>query len=180
MSRLWRSYLEFLHKHPLKAKVATGVFITGSGDLIGQFVIDGRKELDQKRFLNFCLYGFCVTGCFNHFYFGALDKAFGAELTLKVAAKKILVDMAVLNPAELLGFLAWTHFGTLKKTSFLDKLKQDYLEILIASYWVWFPAQLVNFRLVPIHLRVLFVSCVNVAWYSYGSYISHKAVKPKA
>lgn len=177
MSRIWKTYLNCLSNYPLQSKIATGLVITGSGDLIAQLLIEGRQDIDRRRLFNFCVYGCLFTGCFNHFYFRALDRFFGADLTAVTAVKKVAIDLGVLGPIELGLFMAWTHFGTAKESSFYAKLKQDYLEALIAATCLWGPAQSINFRLVPEHLRVLYVSTVNLIWYSYGSYISHKEVK---
>jgi protein Mpv17 len=162
---------------PLSTKAATGMLITGGGDIVAQMFIEGNQELDIKRTKNFAIYGLFITGLFNHYYFGALDVYFGAELAAVSASKKVVIEMCIFNPLEVLAFLAWTHDAEAQKAPFSDKFYQDYPEILRTSFWVWIPAQIVNFRYVPEPLRVLFVNLVNFGWYTYGSYISQKEVK---
>lgn len=176
MARVWNAYLTALARWPLRAKVMTGLVITGTGDIVAQ-TIEGREKFDTKRLLTFSLYGFFITGGFNHFYFRALDNYFGPQLIASIAIKKVAVDLILQGPIEMAVFLAWTHFGNKREGSFLGKLKQDYLEVVVASTCFWGPASMGNFRFVPEHLKVLYVCMCNILWYSYGSFICHKEVK---
>lgn len=46
----------------------------------------------------------------------------------------------------------------------LSKYQADAWENLKALWMLWVPAQLVNFSIVPVHLRIPFVAGVSFAW----------------
>ncbi|KAF9429192.1 hypothetical protein BGZ76_001682 [Entomortierella beljakovae] len=50
-----------------------------------------------------------------------------------------------------------------------DKLNNAYVPTLMANYMVWPLVQLVNFGVMPLQLRLPFVSVVGIAWNAYLS-----------
>ncbi|XP_048236703.1 protein sym-1-like [Haliotis rufescens] len=70
-----------------------------------------------------------------------------------------------------------TGMAAFRGDSFHDikqKVKQDYLTILMTNYKVWPAAQLINFYLIPLQHRVLFVNFVALGWNTYMAWMSEK------
>jgi len=153
--------------------MASGFAIVGSGDAFSQMLIEKKPRLDVKRLLNITVYGSLISGGLSHFWYRGLDVLFGPSMTLKSSLKKILVDQFVLTPPEIFCYMAWAHFGTGKTEPFFDKLKSDYLQVLIVNYQMWLPLQFINFFYVPERHRVLFQCFFMMIWATFLSYASH-------
>ena len=53
-----------------------------------------------------------------------------------------------------------------------EKLAKNYFSALKANYMLWPAAQAVNFKVVPLEHRVLFVNVVSIGWNCYLSYLN--------
>lgn len=53
-----------------------------------------------------------------------------------------------------------------------EKLEKNYTTALTSNYMLWPFVQMVNFKLVPLHHRVLFVNVISIGWNSYLSYLN--------
>ena len=54
------------------------------------------------------------------------------------------------------------------------KFKHAYIPTLVANYKVWPAVQIMNFCLVPLNFRLLFVNIVALGWNAYLSLINAK------
>ncbi|KAG6825856.1 hypothetical protein H0H93_000221, partial [Arthromyces matolae] len=59
----------------------------------------------------------------------------------------------------------------------VDRIKAAYIPTLIRNWGVFIPAQLINFSLVPHHLRFVFVGFVSLFWNTYLSAINAQQQK---
>lgn len=150
----------------------TGSVLCGASDLLAQKVIEKKESLDWTRLLNFMGFGIVIGGIYHPWY-KFLDKFYGSSMKFNPAWKKVCSDQFIFAPIEIVSFLAWNHYGTQKDYNFKDKLYETLPDLLIRDYELWIPAQLINFLLVPEHLRVLFMCLVNFVWFSYLSYKSN-------
>lgn len=57
-------------------------------------------------------------------------------------------------------------------TSPTDKLQKSYWTALSANWMVWPWIQLVNFKFVPLHHRVLVVNIISIGWNCFLSMIN--------
>jgi protein Mpv17 len=55
-----------------------------------------------------------------------------------------------------------------------EKLEKNYSTALSTNYLLWPFVQLVNFKLVPLHHRLLFVNVISIGWNSYLSYLNSR------
>lgn len=53
-------------------------------------------------------------------------------------------------------------------------MKKDYLRVIIAGALVWPPAQMVNFLVVPLPYRVLFINVIGLGWSTYTSFVASR------
>lgn len=62
--------------------------------------------------------------------------------------------------------------ATLEGGSVSEKLDKNYKNALTTNYMVWPFVQAVNFKMVPLEHRVLFVNVISIGWNCYLSYLN--------
>lgn len=168
---LGRAYNNTAIKWPMATGVVTTLVKTSGADLFAQKVVEGKDEVDWRRHGMFCLFGFSYLGCFQFYLYNHLfvmwcrpiTKAFGH---IGAAPVKTFIDQALHHP-----FVYFPAFYSLK--GFVEgrpleetyrKYREDLWENCKALWMIWVPAQMVNFTVVPLHLRIPFVAAVSFAW----------------
>ncbi|KAF9544790.1 hypothetical protein EC957_011694 [Mortierella hygrophila] len=141
---------------------------------------------DLARTGRFMFYNFSVAPII-HTWYTVLDKNFpiaaqavsnkqnqqaAAKIihTLKPAVKRVIADQILFAPiglAMLFTGLTVLEGGSLQQIK--DKLNNTFIPTLQANYLVWPMVQLVNFSVMPLQLRLPFVSVVGIAWNAYLS-----------
>jgi len=58
----------------------------------------------------------------------------------------------------------------------VDNVKEKFVPALETSVKFWTPISIINYGLMPVHLRPVFVSCFSVVWQSYLSYVANNKV----
>ena len=53
-----------------------------------------------------------------------------------------------------------------------EKINRSYREALTTNYMIWPFVQMVNFKVVPLQHRVLFVNVISIGWNCYLSYLN--------
>lgn len=51
-----------------------------------------------------------------------------------------------------------------------EALRREYIGVMKANWLLWIPAQLANFKLVPLKYQVLFTNVVELVWNAFLSY----------
>ena len=54
------------------------------------------------------------------------------------------------------------------------KVKADWWPALQGNWWIWIPAQAVNFSIVPLQYQVLFANTVGLVFNMYLSFVVHR------
>ncbi|KAF9133983.1 hypothetical protein BGW39_008470 [Mortierella sp. 14UC] len=93
--------------------------------------------------------------------------------TLKPGLKRVAADQILFAPvglAMLFTGLTVLEGGSLQQIK--DKLNNTFVPTLKANYMVWPMVQLVNFSVMPLQLRLPFVSVVGIAWNAYLSLVN--------
>ena len=85
---------------------------------------------------------------------------------------KTSLDMLT-SPIEIWSYYAWLHYTLYPEKSLKDKIKKDTLLPLVAGCLFWFPIQFLNFRWVPIHLRVFYENIVELIWDVFMSFVGN-------
>ncbi|OAQ33823.1 hypothetical protein K457DRAFT_134150 [Linnemannia elongata AG-77] len=144
---------------------------------------------DFARTGRFMFYNFSVAPII-HTWYTVLDKNFpiaaqavsnkqnqqaAAKImqTLKPAVKRVTADQILFAPiglAMLFTGLTVLEGGGLQQIK--DKLNNTFIPTLQANYLVWPMVQLVNFSVMPLQLRLPFVSVVGIAWNAYLSLVN--------
>lgn len=157
--------------HPLATGIWTSGLKTSAADLFAQKVIEGKKEVDWNRHAVFCTFGFLYLGGFQYWLYnvkftqwcGPLTKKFGHKATAPI---KVFIDQAIHHP-----FIYFPTFYAIKaKVSgkplsyAAEKYRSEIWQSVKALWGVWVPLQLINFAVVPRHMRVPYVAAVSFGW----------------
>lgn len=157
--------------HPFTTGIVTTGLKTSAADLFAQKVIEGRKEIDWTRHAVFCTFGFAYLGAFQYWLYNVqftkwclpITKKFGHKATAPV---KVFIDQGLHHP-----FIYFPTFFSMKAvvsgkplSTAVEKYKSEIWESLKALWGVWVPAQLINFAVVPRHLRIPYVAAVSFGW----------------
>lgn len=150
------------------------MLISAFGDFLAQTILESRPRLDLKRNCVVGSYGLLETVLEGHFWYGILERLFGPSMTLRTSLMKMACDQCLFSPLEVSSFMVWTHVVERRKSPPLgEKLKADLPATLMTSYLFWVPASLVNFYVVPFHLRALYTGTMCVMWDTFMSFASH-------
>lgn len=83
---------------------------------------------------------------------------------------RVGVDQGVFAPVMIGVFLS--SMAVLEGVPPQEKLEKSYTTALTSNYMLWPFVQMVNFKLVPLHHRVLFVNVISIGWNSYLSFLN--------
>ena len=144
----------------------------------------GKSKFSFRRNAAYILYGGGILGVlcdimYNFVYpfvFGGLDGI--ANLTAIVVFDNVITAPLLWLPPVY--FVKAILYGQSLKSG-IQKYSIDVKQNgLLKQYWtIWFPAQLVNFSLVPAHLRIAFMAGISFGWMIILSCISSNSKKTK-
>lgn len=178
-SGFWRAlrwYKANLDARPLVTKCATGCLLFGMGDLAAQWAKNfsapkPHAATDVVRASRMALWGGPFNAGLGHFWYNAVEALATLPGPLGVV-QRIAYDQLFWTP-----LLTAVFFGyhSLVSGSGLVGLKQD----LLSKYWptmrenwkVWPLVHVVTYALVPLQLRVVWVSLAGVCWSTFLSFI---------
>lgn len=83
---------------------------------------------------------------------------------------RVALDQGVFAPVFIGVFLS--SMATLEGNSVKEKLDKNYTTALTSNYMLWPFAQAINFKVVPLEHRVLFVNVISIGWNCYLSYLN--------
>ncbi|KAH8105767.1 hypothetical protein DFH11DRAFT_644837 [Phellopilus nigrolimitatus] len=171
MASLLRAYNALLQRRPLLTQSVTAGVLFGAGDVIAQQGIERQgKNHDFARTARLTFYGGALFGPLMTKWYQALNRLTFASPARAVAAR-VWLDQALLTPAAVVFFFSSMTFlegkgvGEAKK-----RVETAYVPTLLRNWGVFVPAQIVNFALVPTHMRFVFVGVVSLFWNTYLSY----------
>eukprot|EP00039_Didymoeca_costata_P029882 m.26859 g.26859 ORF g.26859 m.26859 type:complete len:241 (+) comp7840_c0_seq1:149-871(+) len=169
-------YNEALETRPVITKAIMTAVIVGSGDVICQVAIEGHTSLekfDWGRLGRMMIIGATLIGPTLHTWYGFLyQKLPGSGLAISV--KRVLLDQFTFAPVFPVIFFT-ALFALENKLGVLkDHLKNNYVDIVKTNWFLWIPAQLINFTFIPPQHAVMFANFVALFWNAYLSWIGHK------
>ena len=201
--RAFMWYAEKLDSHPIITKGLTAGFIGAMGDVMCQVFIDKPEKEFQKeqkgepiagnepalwwfeagRTGRFFVLGVGLVGPWCHAWFGALAKWY-PKLTPSSIVTRVALDQFAFTPVILTTWISslWTLEDLMgdasaeaKASSIPARLRETLPDVVVANWMLWFPCQLVNFRLVPNKYQVLFANMVSLVWNAYLSFSTRGA-----
>lgn len=175
VERAWGNYRTSLKRTPLLTKSITSFVGFGVGDIIAQLA-SGQKRYDLKRTARLAIFGGCLAGPIAHHWFCALDQRIMAHNPKHPVAiiTKATLDQIFMAPLGNVIFYAsmCTMRGVPQETG--AEIKEKLVPTVLSSYKLWPAAHLINFALIPSHMRVLYINIVSILWAGMLSTISNQ------
>ena len=132
---------------------------------------DASFQADSIRLARFGSMGFFLVAPSVYLWFKALHVYVPGTSTWAVT-KRVLYDQLlyspIFEPTLVLSLMAMEGRSTQHMMDFLTNGKASAL--VVANWVLWFPAQFINFALVPFKYQVLFSNLVSVIWNGYLSW----------
>ncbi|KAG0700340.1 hypothetical protein DFH29DRAFT_932631 [Suillus ampliporus] len=173
MASILRLYNAALIRRPMFAQSATAALLFGAGDVIAQQAIERQgKNHDFMRTARLTFYGGAFFGPALTKWYQLLNRIKFPSPT-KAVIYRVWLDQAILTPVAV-GFF----FGTMSImegkgiSGAQDRISTAYTPTLIRNWGVFIPTQIINFAIVPHHLRFVVVSVVSLFWNTYLSAIN--------
>jgi len=152
----------------------TTLVLFATGDVAAQQLVErrGAAAHDLARTGRMALYGGVVFGPAATTWFRLLQRRVVVPGSPNATiAARVACDQLVFAPVFIGVFLS--SMALLEGGSPADKLRKNYLSALRANYMIWPFVQGVNFKLVPLEHRVLFVNVISIGWNCYLSYLNN-------
>ncbi|KAL7515793.1 hypothetical protein ACHAWX_000870, partial [Stephanocyclus meneghinianus] len=188
-----RWYEHKLDTYPLVTKCVTSGIISGSGDLLCQYLTNSHNDArnyDWTRSLRFAILGSVLVAPSVHVWYGFLMTRI-PEQSIKAIATRLFCDQGLFAPLFLPTFvscltvLEHVSDGINKNslqladdsTDFSSHLKTRLHEIpesVVVGWKIWVPSMTVMFAFVPNKYQVLYSNCVGFIWNAYLSWKTHE------
>ncbi|KAG6333979.1 hypothetical protein ID866_5115, partial [Astraeus odoratus] len=167
-----------LIRRPILAQSLTAAVLFGVGDIIAQQAIEQQgKNHDVMRTARLTFYGGALFGPALTKWYQLLNRIKFPSPT-KAVVYRVWLDQAILTPAAVAFFFGTMSAlegkgisGAVEPTTDL----QAYEPTLIRNWAVFIPTQVINFALVPHHLRFVVVSVVSLFWNTYLSAVNARS-----
>lgn len=161
-----------LATRPLLTQSITTAVLFATGDTLAQQLVEkkGWKNHELARTGRMALYGGVIFGPAATTWFKFLQNKIvlrnkNAEIVARVAA-----DQMLFAPTNLCVFLS--SMAIMEGSSPKEKLDSTYKGALQTNWMVWPFVQVVNFKFVPLHHRVLLVNVISIGWNCYLSFLN--------
>ncbi|KAF7971193.1 hypothetical protein HWV62_21874 [Athelia sp. TMB] len=174
MASLLRAYNAALIRRPYAASMATSAVLFGGGDLIAQQAIEkkGLQAHDWARTARLTFYGGVFFGPAMTKWYQILNRIKFLNPT-KATIYRVALDQGVLTPGVVAFFFTSMTFLEGKGVNEAkERLEKAYQPTLLRNWCVFVPTQIINFALVPHHLRFVVVSVVSLFWNTYLSAVN--------
>lgn len=143
---LWESYNKLLGQYPLLVKAITTALLSAVGNLICQLGVEGKTDLDWRRFNTFTALGFVWVAPCLHFWFATLNRLVSSPGNAGALMRMGLdqLGFAPLFISSMIGILAALDGKDLQQCA--SVIKRDLPDAIKANWALWVPAQFINFR----------------------------------
>ncbi|KAK9430122.1 putative integral membrane protein, Mpv17/PMP22 family, partial [Lipomyces doorenjongii] len=134
----------------------------GSGDVLSQQLVD-RRGLAQHDFARTCrmaLYGGVIFAPATTHWYRFLQQKVILRSPRYTLIARVTADQCVFAPINLFTFLS--SMAMLEGKDVTEKLSASFITTYKANIMIWPPVQVINFALIPLEYRVLFVNVVNL------------------
>ncbi|KAI8996219.1 hypothetical protein BD414DRAFT_512668 [Trametes punicea] len=175
MAGLLQAFNASLIRRPMVTQCTTAAVLFGSGDILAQQVFEKKgKDHDFVRTARLAFYGGAIFGPVLTKWLQFLERLKFSSPT-KGVVYRVYLDQGVFTP-----MVVGMFFGSLTllegKGVFAakERIQEAYVPTLLRNWGVFIPTQIVNFSLVPPHLRFVTVGTVSLFWNAYLSSVNAK------
>ncbi|PPQ81756.1 hypothetical protein CVT25_013617 [Psilocybe cyanescens] len=189
-----------LIRRPMLTQCLTAGVLFGAGDLIAQQAVEGKgRNHDWMRTGRLTFYGGAIFGPAMTKWYQLLNQMKFPSPT-KALVYRVWLDQALLTPVAVAFFYgsmsllegkpeeAMPRIQAVRHSTIIIlvfwntdfAIRKAYVPTLIRNWGVYIPTQIINFSLVPPHLRLVVVSVVSLFWNTYLSAANASAQKQTA
>lgn len=165
----------FSDKYLFYTNVTISVTLSGVGDFLEQHYELYTKESDKydiKRTIHMASSGASV-GVLCHHWYKVLDK-FIIGRTWANVMKKLFLDQIFFSPIMILTFFgSLALFEEKPLDNFKNEVNEKFVMLYKAEWYIWPPAQLINFFFLPTKYRVLYDNTISLGFDVYCSQVKH-------
>ena len=125
---------------------------------------------DWTRTCHVAVTGLLFAGPISHAWYGLLEKVVRVQHQTLAVALKLALDAAIFSPIAVAGYFSMRTFlegGGVD--GIVRKLRLKWLSALQASWSFWPAANVINFSIVPVPLRVLYNNVLSLGWNAFLS-----------
>lgn len=171
---------------PVSTSALTGLAVMGVGDSAVQLGVDG--QLDVQRTLVSSTYNGFIYSPFMHVWWSQLD-AWWPGRSASAVTRKVITNQLAITPFNSLFFIVWSKAVGAAVTAGRSgsppdwtavyaetetHLRRELPSLLVTSCAFWPFAHALNFRYLPLSLRIVFMSSCSVCWGGYLSFVTHR------
>lgn len=161
------------------AGITTGGLNLASDVLTQSITRKGDDAFDPARTLRMVSHGLFFYGPLQLFWYRWLEQMWPGR-ALQPFLIKLTLNQIILGPIIISTLFAWNFWLQGKGGEIWGKLQADFVKTLLGGWVFWVPAAAVNFTLIPVHFRVLYMSACGMLWAGFLSYVSEKKSKKEA
>lgn len=176
----FRRYNTSLISNPYRTKMITAGIIFGTADVVCQKFLEKpaeNKGFDYRRFFNMVFIGSCISAPLSHLWYCKLANQICSRVTMNAKLQPwvaLAADQILYTPISISVFLFMNEymkdFSSLKA---IKNVREKFVAGMITNFKMWPPIVLVNFALVPVQLRVLFINVFGFFWTIYLSHLQN-------
>ncbi|KAK3341324.1 hypothetical protein B0T25DRAFT_338213 [Lasiosphaeria hispida] len=172
-----RWYTARLAARPLLTQAVTTSILFGIGDVAAQQLVEkrGLEKHEFARTARMALYGGVIFGPAAATWFQLLQRHVVLKSPNATILARVACDQGIFAPTFIGVFLG--SMAVLEGSSPSEKLSQTYREALLTNWMIWPFVQLFNFKVVPLHHRLLFVNTISIGWNCYLSYLNSASAR---
>jgi len=161
-----------LKSKPLAVSLFANTTKTVAADILTQTVIEQKNEIDLKRLAVFTTFGCGYLGGWQYFLFNKCFVRVEQFLALRRFSKLsqsvtlTFLDMGVHTP-----LMYYPAFYMIKgqiegkePSQSMVEYKNNFASDMRSICQIWIPAQMINFSLVPLYLRMPYITSISFAW----------------
>ncbi|KAK0438552.1 hypothetical protein EV421DRAFT_950656 [Armillaria borealis] len=165
MASLFRAYNALLIRRPMLAQCGTAALLFGTGDIIAQQLIEkkGLRRHDFTRTVRLTFYGGALFGPVMTWWYQFLNRIQFASPT-RAIVYRVWLDQAVLTPFAVGAFFTCMSVLEGVPQEAYPRIQAAYVPTILRNWGVFIPTQIINFALVPHHMRFVVVSVVSLFW----------------
>ncbi|GAB1310244.1 Protein required for ethanol metabolism [Madurella fahalii] len=165
-------YQARLAARPLLTQAITTSVLFGVGDVAAQQLVEKRgiQKHDYARTGRMCLYGGTIFGPSAATWFKFLQRNVNLRSANATILARVACDQLIFAPTFIGVFLS--SMAVLEGGSVKEKIDKSYSSALTTNWMIWPFVQMVNFKVVPLEHRVLFVNVISIGWNCYLSYLN--------
>jgi len=147
----------------------TAAVLFGAGDVIAQQAFEGKgKKHDFTRTMRLVFYGGVLFAPPMTKWYQLLNRIKFPSVA-KALIYRVWLDQAILTPVAVAYFYGSMSVLEGKPEEAFGRVQAAYVPTLVRNWAVYIPTQIINFSLVPPHLRFVVVSIVSLFWNTYLS-----------